>query len=345
VNPQKCLARSRPSTKPRRASAGAYADGSASAPHELGHSGMGQSLAERTRMRLLALIGSGRALGNTEIMVTAIARAVVAHDERIDVRVLRLTDVKLNYCNGCMACAAEEPVPCPLDDDMEFLMSEYAAADGLILGAPAYTLLPPGPLKLISDRLILQLSRSDWGAPKPAVTVGVAGLPRWSELLVPLLNCTVLAQGFRVVDSFLAYGSGPGEVLLDPGNAARAALAGERLHRALGGEELPMPVPPGCCPVCGGDFFRLTERGIECPLCLVEGKLTGGVPEFEPQPVNRWQTSALQCHYTEWIQGSLERYLDRRPEVRQLVRPYRKQGFTLVKPPRSEPTSRDPSLA
>jgi multimeric flavodoxin WrbA len=283
-------------------------------------------------MKILGLIGSSRALGNTELLVTEVAKAAVEAEPRTTVRLLRLTDLRLDYCNGCMSCAMEEAGPCPLDDDMDFLLSEYRAADALILGAPAYTLLPPGPLKLIADRLIMYLSRSEWLPPKPAVTVGLAGLPRWSELLVPLLNCTVLSQGFYLVDSFLAYGAGPGEVLLDATNVQRARSAGVRLHRALSGEEVRHEPKPGCCPVCGADFFRFTADGVECPLCLASGKLEQGVPVFEPAPNNRWQPEALKRHFTEWIQGTGPAFLEQRPAIRPLLRPYRQRPFPLIGP-------------
>ncbi len=283
-------------------------------------------------MKILGLIGSSRTWGNTELLVTEVAKAAVASAPQTTVRLLRLTDLHLAYCNGCMACAMEEAGPCPLDDDMDFLLSEYRAADALILGAPAYTLLPPGPLKLIADRLILYLSRSEWLPPKPAVTVGVAGLPRWSEMLVPLLNCTVLSQGFYLVDSFLAYGAGPGAVLLDATNMERARAAGERLHRALSGETVRAKGKPGCCPVCGADFFRFTPNGVECPLCLASGKLEQGVPVFDPTPANRWQPDALKRHFTEWIQGTGPAYIEQRPAIRPLLRPYRQRPFPFIDP-------------
>ncbi len=288
--------------------------------------------------RILGLVGSGRSMGNTELLVTQVIKAATEKDENAMVRLLRLTDLQLDCCNGCMSCAGDPPGPCPLDDDMEFLLSEYQQADALVLGAPAYTLLPPGQVKLVADRLILQLSRSSWSAPRPAVVVGVAGLPRWSELLVPLLNCTVRSQGFVPVDSFLAYGAGPGEVLLDPDNQGRAQRAGERLQRALAGEELRACHPPGCCPVCGADFFRFTAQGVECPLCLAPGRLVNGVPQFESEPPHRWQPDALKRHFTEWIQGTGITYFEKRPAIRELMRPHRKRPFPWVRPPKGERT-------
>lgn len=284
-------------------------------------------------MKILGLIGSSRPLGNTELLVTEVAKAAVAVNVAAEVSLLRLTDLRLDYCNGCMCCALQEGGCCPLEDDMEFLLAQYQAADALILGSPVYTLLPPGPLKLIADRLIMYLARSEYTTLKPAVTVGVAGLPRWSEMLVPLLNCTVLSQGFRLVDSLLAYGTGPGAVLLDATNVDRAQVAGQRLGRALMGEKIQCALGPGRCNVCGADFFRVTPRGIECPLCLATGKLIDHVAVFDESRANRWQPYALRHHFTDWIQASGGAYIDQRPEIRRLQRPYRKRDFPYLTPP------------
>jgi hypothetical protein len=145
----------------------------------------------------------------------------------------------------------------------------------------------------------------------------------------------ILAQGFQPVDSFLAYGAGPGEVLLDPENPARARAAGERLGHALCGQALPAKVSDGCCPICGADFFRITQSGIECPLCLVPGRLEGNRPVFAANSSHRWAVDAMRHHYTDWIQATGERYLELRPAIRKLLRQYRSRQFPFVKPQRS----------
>jgi len=293
-------------------------------------------------MKILGLIGSPRTLGNTELMVTEVAKSAVAVagiEAGTVVSLLRLTDLQLNYCNGCMSCAFDEFGKCPLRDDMEYLLAELRAADAIILGSPVYTLLPPGPLKLIADRLIMYLARSAWTPPKPAVTVGVAGLPRWSEMLLPLLNCTTLSLGFRLADSLLAYGAGPGAVLLDADNLERARLAGSRLGKALLGESQCVDFGPGRCNVCGADFFRLTETGIECPLCLASGNLIDNVAVFSDTRRNRWQANELRHHFTDWIQGTGATYLEQRPDIRRLQRAYRNRDFSFLIPPSKLPNS------
>ena len=109
-------------------------------------------------------------------------------------------------------------------------------------------------------------------------------------------------------------------------------MAGQRLRLALSGQTVQMNAKPGHCPICGADFFRITDAGIECPLCLAAGTLENGVPTFAPAPDNRWQPDALKRHFTEWIQNTGETFLEKRPTIRPLLRPYRQRPFPFVSP-------------
>lgn len=289
-------------------------------------------------MRILGLVSSSRPLGNTELLVGEVlqAAALVEPHAAAELRILRLTDLELEHCTGCMLCADPDGGgECSLHDDMEFLLEELARADALVWGAPAYTLLPPASVKLVADRLIMALGRASVGRDKPAVTVGVAGLPRWSELVLPLMNAVTMGFGFVLVDSLMAYGAGPGEVLQEPGHVARARAAGARLRQALTEPGLRAQFGPGRCPICGADFFRFTERGIECPICQAEGRLRDGQAEFVASPPHRWQPAALAHHFVHWIQRSGIDYLEQRREIRRLQAPYRALGELRIKPPRA----------
>ena len=294
-------------------------------------------------MRILGLVGSARRMGNTEVLVTEVARAagapaesdpVVQGGATVDtVRLVRLSDLQLLSCNGCMACAFRGDGLCPLKDDMEFLLAEMEAADAFILGAPAYTLLPPAPVKAWADRFIMALARKKTSAPRPAVVVGVAALVDWSRHLLPILNALVMAYGFRLVDSMLAYAPGPAEVLLDHHNVTRAAAAGRRLRLGLADQELRPEFGPGRCPVCGSDLFRIVDAGVECGVCMARGKLVGRRPSFESQPAHRWEPEALKRHFHDWIRATGPSYLAKRPEIRRLQRAYRLNKAWWIRPP------------
>jgi len=285
-------------------------------------------------MRILGLVGSSRKLGNTEVLVKEVARAAAADDDAV--RLLRLTDLRLEYCTGCMACAFRDGGPCRLDDDMEFLLAEMQATDALVLGAPAYALLPPGPIKLIADRFIMALARQERFAGKVAVTVGVAGLELWSRLVLPLLNSAVMAFGYRLADAMMAYAPGPGQVLVDPANAARAAAAGRSLRRALDGDDVRPDFGPGRCPICGADFFRLADAGPECPVCLAQGRWVDGVPTFDERPTHRWEPESLKHHFHDWIRATGPTYLAQRAQIKELQRPYRQMDSWWIRPPRGD---------
>jgi hypothetical protein len=220
---------------------------------------------------------------------------------------------------------------------MEFVLAEMEAAQALILGAPAYGLLPPAPVKAWADRFFMALGRQQTSAPKPAVVVGVAGLEDWSRQLLPTLNSVVMAYGYRLVDSLIAYAPSPGEVLLDPANAARAAAAGRRLRRAMAGENLNPSFGAGRCPVCGADFFRITSAGLACPVCEAQGQLVQGVPTFQPSPAHRWEPTALSRHFHDWIRATGPAYLEQRPAIKPLQRAYRAYRSWWIAPPRAEP--------
>jgi multimeric flavodoxin WrbA len=289
---------------------------------------------EATSPRILGLVGSSRRLGNTEVLVTEVARA--AAESVATVRLLRLSDLKLLPCTGCMVCALRDGGACPLDDDMEFLLGEMEATQALILGAPTYSLLPPAPVKAWADRFLMAFGRQPACAPKPAVVVGVAGLEDWSRQQLPILNSVVMAYGYRLVDSLIAYAPSPGEVLLDPGNVARAALAGSRLGRAMTGEEIRPSFGAGRCPVCGSDFFRFTRAGLECPVCAARGELVEGVPTFPASPAHRWEPAALSRHFHDWIRATGPTYLKQRPAIKPLQRAYRVYRSWWIAPPRRQ---------
>jgi multimeric flavodoxin WrbA len=296
-------------------------------------------MSESFHPTILGLVGSSRRLGNTEVLVTEVARAAVREDSG-GVRLLRLSDLDLVPCTGCMACAFRDGGACPLDDDMEFLLAEMEAADALILGAPTYSLLPPAPVKAWADRFLMAFGRRKAHTPKPAVVVGVAGLEDWSRQLLPILNSVVMAYGYRLVDSLIAYAPSPAEVLLDPGNVVRAAAAGSKLGRALTGEQLRPSFGAGRCPVCGSDFFRFTADGLECPVCAARGELVAGVPTFPPFPAHRWEPAALSRHFHDWIRATGPAYLKQRPAIKPLQRAYRAYRSWWITPPR--PTKHAP---
>ncbi len=168
-------------------------------------------------MIVLGLVGSRRKMGNTEIIVKEALSG--ARQAGARVALLRLTDLDLEECNGCMACVFKQQ-RCSLSDDFYFLLDALDNSDAIILGAPTYFLSPAGVVKTIADRLLAVQPEQLTG--KQAATIAVAGRQGWAGLALPLLNLFPLTAGYELVDSFIAYAPGPGEIALQEETMARA---------------------------------------------------------------------------------------------------------------------------
>ncbi len=250
-----------------------------------------------------------------------------AQVESASARMLRLTDLRLGSCTGCMRCVIGSK-PCPLDDDMAWLVDTVQEADALVLAAPTYFLGPAAVVKLVLDRLLMVTgsTQNSLPPPRPAVTVITAGLAGWRGVSLPYLNALVAAFGYRAIESLTAVGPGPGEVLLDDELMAQALAAGKRLGR----EELdPAPAPSGVCPVCRCDSFILQEGRAICPICAREAAIeqeNGAIRlHFDASDADdhRWTPDRLQAHMEHWVRSTGPRFLTLRSEIRERRRPYR----------------------
>ena len=108
-------------------------------------------------MKLLG-ITAGRPGGNSEILMK---EALMAAEEKYNAETawFNLHDCKILPCTGCEACTMRvamrhEPPECihKGKDDMDLIMAELAAADGLIVSIPSFCLQPQGIWRIFTDR-------------------------------------------------------------------------------------------------------------------------------------------------------------------------------------------------
>jgi hypothetical protein len=286
---------------------------------------------------VLGLVGSARPWGNSELLVRQVLRG--AGQEGAEARLVRLTGLHLEPCTGCMACVIGGR-PCPLDDDLGWLIDTIRAASGLVLAAPTYFLGPAATIKMVLDRLLMVTGRvdDDLPPPRPAVTLATAGLEGWRGVTLPFLNALVAAFGFQPIDSLTAVAPGPGEVLLDEKLMAHVLAAGRRLGR---GEMEPAPAPPNVCPVCRCDAFVLHGDRAVCPICAREATVVrhGNRTELHFDPAaadqHRWTPEALREHMVGWVMATGPRFMAHRSQVRERRKPYRAAGPEWLCPPSS----------
>lgn len=101
-------------------------------------------------MKIIIVSGSKRK-GNCEYIANSLTDYLKENHESIDVICLKLSEILINYCTGCLLC--DETAKCYIEDDMTDLVDTIAEADGIIFLSPARWSLISGEMKTFLDRL------------------------------------------------------------------------------------------------------------------------------------------------------------------------------------------------
>jgi multimeric flavodoxin WrbA len=101
-------------------------------------------------MNVLAVVGSPRKNGNTEILVTKIAEGARAGGACVDI--IHLGGLQVRDCDGCHACWRGRP--CSKDDDMRQLYPRIVGSDIIVFGTPVYWYGPTALMKAFIDRFV-----------------------------------------------------------------------------------------------------------------------------------------------------------------------------------------------
>lgn len=107
------------------------------------------------KMEVLAINGSFRKAGNTDIIIDKIlqgagSRGAVTEKIFVD-------DLELNSCQGCLECRQEGI--CRQQDGLDGVVQKIEKADAIIVGSPIYGNYMTGQLKILLDRLMGVISR------------------------------------------------------------------------------------------------------------------------------------------------------------------------------------------
>ena len=275
--------------------------------------------------KILALVGSPRKLGNCELMAKEISRNIA---EPHELQLLRLSDFDIGPCRGCYVCLFKEN-KCILEDGFNTVAQAIMQADALIVSVPTYFLGPNASLKRFIDRGIALYSHAEtlWG--KPAVGVGIAGIPgREGYTLLGIESFLKLLMA-DIKDRRMIYGALPGEIFL---NAANRAVAAE-LGKALFGPAQEKTQP--CCPLCGGQTFRFLEKNqVRCMLCSNTGTISvkDGIPSFaiEKGDHELFLTREDALAHREWLIGMKSRFLQHKEELKKISLEYRSEGQWIL---------------
>lgn len=102
-------------------------------------------------MKILALIGSPRKKGNTDILVEELLKGCKKKGHKSEK--IYLYDYEIAPCIDCGNCRKGNYV-CTQDDEMQELYPKIQDADLIIFGTPLYWYGPSGQMKLFMDRML-----------------------------------------------------------------------------------------------------------------------------------------------------------------------------------------------
>ena len=183
-------------------------------------------------MRLLAILGSPRKGGNTDILTERLIAGAV--DAGIECNTLALRSLKIAPCIGCEKCWQMDGRPCVFNDDMPY--DAIAAADVIVFATPVYWYAPTAMMKAMIDRLV-PFNRPEG---RPLIEGKLATLitayeeegPTAAEPLVRMFELSFDYLGLKFADRLIVDGVGPkGAVLEKPASLAAAYEMGRRLAR------------------------------------------------------------------------------------------------------------------
>ncbi len=124
--------------------------------------------------KIIAIIGSYRKGGISDQTVDAVLEK--ARQRGAETKKYYLTDVPIQFCTNCRICTKDDPAKvrgsCVINDDMEKLLTEIDAADGIILASPINDWTVTAIMKRFLERLTVYVYWP-WEQPEPKLRIKV----------------------------------------------------------------------------------------------------------------------------------------------------------------------------
>jgi multimeric flavodoxin WrbA len=161
-------------------------------------------------MQILAFNGSPRKEGNTSTIIGAILEG--ARSKGAETEEVRLHDIDLKGCRGCLSCR-KNPGFCKQKDDLSPYLEAIKSCAGMILGCPIYMYRISGQMKLFVDRIYsLYANRPEGGYDSmvpPGKTYalvtsqGAPGIDQYTKSIRYLTGMTGSGLGMEVVGKII----------------------------------------------------------------------------------------------------------------------------------------------
>ncbi len=193
-------------------------------------------------MKVLAINGSPRKNGNTQLLIDAASE--VLEDAGIEVGSVRVTDFDIRPCTACDRCS-KNPWDCPIKDDAVDVLRMMSAADGMLIGSPVYCGGVTAQLKALLDRSIIPYQRAEFKDKVGGALVVGGARNGGQELALTQINTYFLMMDMVVASAengfygAMATGNDKGDVADDEEGMDKARGLGRRVAHLLKRQAVP----------------------------------------------------------------------------------------------------------
>ena len=187
-------------------------------------------------MKALAINGSPRKGGNTEILLRKILEPLAAAGHKTDY--VQVGGTRIRGCTACGACGRLKNKRCVIEDDIfNLAFAKMLEADAIVIGSPVYFADVTAETKALIDRAG-RVARTNGGLLWRKIGAGVVAARRGGAIhAVDAINHLFLANQMLVPGStYWNFGLGrdPGDVLADEEGLANMQDLGEQIAWLLG---------------------------------------------------------------------------------------------------------------
>ena len=164
-------------------------------------------------MKVLAINGSPRRKGNTFSLINYVLKEL--ENQGIETEIVQLAGKKIRGCLSCYKCFANKDQHCSVDDDLNPLIDQMMAVDGIILGSPVYVSSVTSEIKALIDRATLVSTANGYLFPRKVGASVVAVRRAGGVSTFDTLNHFHLYNQIIVAGSSywnVGFGLNPGEV-------------------------------------------------------------------------------------------------------------------------------------
>lgn len=248
-------------------------------------------------------ISAGTRNGNNDAMCKEALMG--AMEQGADVEFIRLFDLNLQHCTGCIACVggimSGRGGKCVLQDDFEWLKNKMFEADAIVFAVPIFEKGAAGIFRTLTDRFGPRMDKamnvigtkiaeqSGGTAPdqrifkdKVVSYMGIGGSD-WSTRIHCDFEMLSLIPIWKTIDNeVFSWSKG---IIMEDEKVARAHEIGVNLAKAAADmEHAEYLGDKGVCPHCHNRNFYLNDDATQaiCCLCGIEGevKVTDGRISF-----------------------------------------------------------------